>query len=125
MTKIIELVMRLGYLAIYFGAGTYALLFVVAYSDGMTISFLEAHGRGEMQVLGALYFMSAAVFLYQWIKGQDATIYINPTLMMSATLLARLVSILKGDVNQMLVILTLFEVVLALWAFWGLHRKLR
>ena len=121
-TRIIDLIMRIFYLAIYFGAGITALFFVGVYSDSMTISFLEPQGRGEMQVLGAFYITTAAVFLYQWIKGQVATIYINPALVISATLVSRLVSVLKGDVNQALVILIVFEIVLALWAFWGLSR---
>ena len=124
-TRIIDLIMRIFYLAIYFGAGITALFFVGVYSDSMTISFLEPQGRGEMQVLGAFYVTTAAVFLYQWvrgIKGQVATIYINPALVISATLVSRLVSVLKGDVNQALVILIVFEIVLALWAFWGLSR---
>ena len=121
-TRIIDLIMRIFYLAIYFGAGITALFFVGVYSDSMTISFLEPQGRGEMQVLGAFYVTTAAVFLYQWIKGQVATIYINPALVLSATLVSRLVSVLKGDVNQALVILIVFEIVLALWAFWCLSR---
>ena len=115
--------MRIGYLVIYFGAGIWALIFVDHYANNMAISFIEAQGRGELQVLGAAYFVSATVLLYQWIKGQEANLYINPAAVLTATLLSRLVSILKGDVNQMLITLILFEVVFAAWAFWFLARR--
>jgi hypothetical protein len=121
--KLIDIIMRIGYLVIYFGAGIWALIFVDHYANNMTISFIEAQGRGELQVLGAAYFVSATVLLYQWIKGQEANLYINPAAVLTATLLSRLVSILKGDVNQMLITLILFEVVFAAWAFWFLARR--
>ena len=114
--------MRVLYIGIFTFAGSWALFMVNSYVAEMEIIFGNPVGRGEIQVLGGMYLLSAVAVLYCWIKGLIFDLFKITTFVMGAVLLSRIYSYIQGDFNDMIHGLTLSEVPLFVWSVWGLRK---
>ena len=123
--KIIDSIMRVLYIGIFTLTGVWALLLPVNYAQGVGITIDQPMGRGEVAVIGGVYLLSAILLLYHWFKKQNSELYKIPTFVTGAIILSRLVSVIKGDFDQQLLLISLSEILLIIWAIWGLKRNMK
>lgn len=125
LTKIIDVIMRIVFLAIFIPGGFYALFTPVEYAKGWGMTMDQPMGRGEVSVVGGAYLLASIILLYNWFKKNNSEIYKAPAFLITAILLSRFVSIIYGDYDETLLYIFFIEIILIIWAVLGLKRNIK
>ena len=120
--NILDIIMRVLYIGLFIPIGAWALFVVDHYGQTIEAVLQSPLARGEIQVLGAVYFLSGLWVAYAWYKKNDQELYRAALFMMSALLLSRMIALIKGDLNQTLLLFVAVEIPFFIWAWINLRK---
>ena len=109
-TKFLDLFLRSLYILLFIPIGGWALFFADHYAEFIEASLNTPLAKGEIQVLGAVYLLSGLWVAYTWFNKNSNELYRAALFMVSALLLSRLVALIKGDLDQTLMMFAAIEI---------------
>lgn len=124
MTFILERLTRGTYIVLFLFTGIWALFLPDHYAAALETTLRTPVGRGEIQGLGSIYLLSAVICIYCWYVNQLSDFYKMTTFVLTAITLSRMVSFIRLDFDQQMIVLTVIELVLLVWSVSQLRKRL-